>query len=38
MCICYFIGLVVKIVLHLHFLHTKDGKLIFLMSLLIALI
>ena len=27
MCICYFIGSVVKIVLYLHFLYTKDGRL-----------
>ena len=27
MCICYFIGSVVKIILYLHFLHTKDKRL-----------
>ena len=26
MCICYFIGSVVKIVLYLHFLYTKDDR------------
>ena len=49
MFICYFIGSVVKIVLNLHFLYTKDdkfdrikvnmndGTIIFLNSLLVAL-
>ena len=27
MCICYFTGSVVKILLHLHFLYTKDNRL-----------
>ena len=27
MCICYFIGSVVKIALYLHFLYTKDERL-----------
>ena len=26
MCICYFIGSVVKILLYLHFLYTKDDR------------
>ena len=49
MCICYFIGSVVKIVVCLYFLHTKndglrqikkkleDGTVVFLTSLLIVL-
>ena len=49
MCICYFIGSVVKIVLYLHFFtqrttdfdrlkrNRNDGKIVFLTSLLIAL-